>query len=402
MSYTSDDIDFKNRSRSIDISGNQGNRADVKSSKDKLAPTAAKGTKEKSGGFLTSLFMPRGASKNKQKPLISGEAVKSDTRSMSNADRDKYDIRPSDLRSTFMFDMKNDDNSADPVFNLMDSYAALLCCSVIHSKLIDGLCFLAIHSEKSLAVKSRNLLVGILRTISNIFPESSCSDLLSMPYLIDFASIFSSRWSNRSEKASEVLHAMADAFSIASIDQFKSLKEGDKIGAFLKKSDVIEDLSKKSIRSSSFVQDWSSVNKSDSSRSSIMSNTVYIFDVASEVKKSSHSRIFSLVESSTNHLSNKSKIVIDLRLALISAIDKNDFSKQMDSSRVLGKDGKEPLKWDWSMINDMLEFSFHNPDRLAEALRTKFIRRLSGFYRCTNDEKVIHLINMTFFIITWA
>lgn len=35
----------------------------------------------------------------------------------------------------------------------------------------------------------------------------------------------------------------------------------------------------------------------------------------------------------------------------------------------------------------MLEYSFFHPDRLSEALKTKFIRRLSGFFRCTNDEK---------------
>lgn len=39
------------------------------------------------------------------------------------------------------------------------------------------------------------------------------------------------------------------------------------------------------------------------------------------------------------------------------------------------------------MLSDMLEYSFYNPDRLNEALRTKWIRRVSGFYRCNTDDK---------------
>lgn len=49
--------------------------------------------------------------------------------------------------------------------------------------------------------------------------------------------------------------------------------------------------------------------------------------------------------------------------------------------------GKEPFKWDWLTISDMLEYSFHKSERLNEALRTKWIKRVSGFYRCSVDEK---------------
>eukprot|EP01035_Chromulina_nebulosa_P018275 gene18275-23952_t len=62
----------------------------------------------------------------------------------------------------------------------------------------------------------------------------------------------------------------------------------------------------------------------------------------------------------------------------------------MEASRILGKDGKEPLKWDWYLINDMLEYSFQNSDRLSEALKTKWVRRLSGFFRCSNEDKAYY------------
>jgi rapamycin-insensitive companion of mTOR len=35
----------------------------------------------------------------------------------------------------------------------------------------------------------------------------------------------------------------------------------------------------------------------------------------------------------------------------------------------------------------MIKYSFTDSDRLAEALETKWVRRVSGFYRCTADEK---------------
>ncbi len=39
------------------------------------------------------------------------------------------------------------------------------------------------------------------------------------------------------------------------------------------------------------------------------------------------------------------------------------------------------------MIADVLSFSFGDTERLAEALETKWVRRVSGFYRCSLDEK---------------
>jgi len=40
------------------------------------------------------------------------------------------------------------------------------------------------------------------------------------------------------------------------------------------------------------------------------------------------------------------------------------------------------------VIRDMLQYSFTHPDRLLEAMhKSKWIKRVSGFYRCTTDEK---------------
>ena len=92
----------------------------------------------------------------------------------------------------------------------------------------------------------------------------------------------------------------------------------------------------------------------------------------------------------------------------------------MDASRVIGKEGtKEPFKWDWALIYETLEYSFYEnihrgnaeydnsatqtsgghvsfgkgtksgsfegENRLQLAMNTKWIRRISGFYRCSSD-----------------
>ena len=44
----------------------------------------------------------------------------------------------------------------DPLYNLLDNYAALLCLAFMHAQIIDALCFLGSHGEFSVAIKSRS------------------------------------------------------------------------------------------------------------------------------------------------------------------------------------------------------------------------------------------------------
>jgi len=383
-SLTVEDINVKGRSLSIDSNKNRYS----------TGVHVTQSTKKQSG-FLTSLFSrPKGKGKA---VLATTDNVlpRSSNLSFTNYDRES-DIRPSDSRITLAIDESGEETLSDPIYNLMDNYAALLCCSVIHAKLIDSLCFLATHAESSLATKSRDLLVDILRTASNIFPEGNCSDLLAMPFLIEFASAaWTNNLSSRAEKASHVLLAMTEAFSATSIEQFhlyqyKSPEHTQTTQENLNQDDSINistPNSNRQINSGRNIGNLTASKSQNSSLKIVSSSPSSIFDIAEEVKQTSQSRVFSLIESSSNQLQSKSKLMHVLRLTLISIVDKTDFNKQMESSKVLGKDGKEPLKWDWCMINDMLEFSFQHSDRLSEALKTKWVRRLSGFYRCTSDEK---------------
>lgn len=42
---------------------------------------------------------------------------------------------------------------------------------------------------------------------------------------------------------------------------------------------------------------------------------------------------------------------------------------------------KDWTKWDWDVVDDIVQDTLPHPPRLADALRTKWIKRVSGFYR---------------------
>lgn len=42
---------------------------------------------------------------------------------------------------------------------------------------------------------------------------------------------------------------------------------------------------------------------------------------------------------------------------------------------------KDWTKWDWDVVDDIVQDILPHPPRLVDALRTKWIKRVSGFYR---------------------
>ena len=71
-----------------------------------------------------------------------------------------------------------------------------------------------------LAQKSRDLLVNLLRIISGIFSESTCSDLLALPKLVEYStSLGSKTFPDMAHKANDLLKSLADIFSTAAFEQ---------------------------------------------------------------------------------------------------------------------------------------------------------------------------------------
>lgn len=59
--------------------------------------------------------------------------------------------------------------------------------------------------------------------------------------------------------------------------------------------------------------------------------------------------------------------------------DSNVQSIPCASPQVLAT--KDWTKWDWDVVDDIIQDTLTHAPRLTDALRTKWIKRVSGFYR---------------------
>ena len=83
----------------------------------------------------------------------------------------------------------------------------------------------------------------------------------------------------------------------------------------------------------------------------------------------------------------------NLKEQIAAEADENKFSHMLRLSGVTAS--KDFLKWDWKQINDILEMTIIQPQKLRDALKTKFVKRLLAFYspsKGTDKEKFINKI----------
>lgn len=208
-------------------------------------------------------------------------------------------------------DLVHCDNDVDPVFNLLDNYAAFLCCSLLHVNLLKCLFNLAVEGNSAISEKSRRLLVDFLRLLAFVLPEKSCADLLTSPALIDIASsINSNKLFHKAHKASSILFDLAAAFSV-----LPCRKQGFEVDAAdtalhqKYKAAIVVGKSNIPLLSFSSIPDLSEELKAFHSVVSFKSDKVSISDLASS-----------------------------LQTVLIPIVEKSDFLKQLDQSRVIGKE----------------------------------------------------------------
>ena len=267
---------------------------------------------------------------------------------------------------------------------MMDTYSAILCSAFMHCKLLDSLCEVGIHASGMLAQKSRYLLVNLLRIASGIFSESTCTDLLAVPKLVAYSTSFGSKsYPDRAHKASDLLKSLADIFSTSAFESWdgKSLNE--------KKKGSERDLLSRSAREAGVIGRGKVVQRYDSASpvnlSPHSSYTSTSSSSAPAISFSSHSFLSS--QKFAQEARNITDIAHEMRNLSLSSkgsgtsmqtpgflfaktriVDKSEFSRLVELSRVLStKEGKDPLKWDWEAITEILEYEFQSkPERLTE------------------------------------
>jgi rapamycin-insensitive companion of mTOR len=260
----------------------------------------------------------------------------------------------------------------DPIYNMLDNYAGIICCSFIHVQLFRHLTWLCANGDIYISTRCRDMIVDLMGVVSKVCTERVCSDLLTLPSLLqDAASASSMQHPDKAYKASDLLMALSDAFSVTKSD-----------GSLSNQTDS-EERSHSSASSSRGAKRLSAARNFEAGGllgKKGMASAKGLSCIADELVQTS-------LVSGTDISSKKGEMAHDLKAFINTAVDRAEFSRQMDMSRILGKEGKEPFRWDWSVINELLDYSLRNPERLAESLKTKFIKRISGFYRCSVEEK---------------
>jgi len=272
--------------------------------------------------------------------------------------------------------------SVDPIYNMLDNYAGLLCSAFMHVKLFDALCWLGTNGNDYISSRGKDILVDLMGVVNKICTEKICSDILTLPSLIEYAANSANvkQRNDRAYKASDMLKSLSNAFSVSKRKEINIYNPA-------------MSLHKSVVPHSSFA--IKAKRSQVETRRRTTANTAILHQVVSGRPLSSVSE--ELLQTSAGQMGNlsgggrnaKSALAYELKMFLSDAtMDKSEFNKQMENSRVLGKEGKEPFRWDWAVIGDMLDYSFtHSPDRLGDALKTKWVKRLSGFFRCAVEEK---------------
>jgi len=358
------------------------------------------------------------------------------------------------------------------LWNALDNYAAFLCCALLHAEAPLSLAHLGTHGDTYISSKARCILVEIMRTISHILPDEHCAQLLNMSTLMEFSSLTRASNTNiRANKASEMLELLADAFSVAPRDYrcsqhlprycsvtpavqtfgFKAYhnKQGAPtpeeesrnyyhqfakvgiLGIGIGKSQVISicamadhmvpQESRKRQKQLMFIPGEAMKTQANMSFKSEINTDFAQFNGNAQINKpSTH---IATTGDAAEGAEKTAGEATDLQLQDIRnmrtaiATTPADYVRLLDTTKVNGKEGKEPFKWNWEYIVDLLVHEFHdstatqeakgrrtsltntfsskkgtnpllsNSGILAEAMKSKWVRRMCGFYRCSTEQK---------------
>lgn len=252
----------------------------------------------------------------------------------------------------------------DSIYNLMDNYAALLCSSFMHVDLIHSLISLGTEGERGIAERSRKLLVTFLTILSNLLPESVCAELLISPSLLELAASLGPRKSpNRSYKASLILLDIANTFTIMPLPstQATALAESNIGGLMLStQSQSARPRTGSNVRGSLYVTASSPLKSNlpslniqnlyllmEEVKVCTITNHQHFYEQSNPQPNSSRVRVEGLwknggVSGSKGNAGNNGEIVYaqpsdllsTIAAAITPVIDKNEFNRQLDVTKV--------------------------------------------------------------------
>ncbi|KAJ0409015.1 hypothetical protein ATCC90586_005199 [Pythium insidiosum] len=302
--------------------------------------------------------------------------------------------------------------------NLLDNYTVIVLLAMIHCGLLEALITLGAGPDRTLAEPAIELLADVLRMSARLLPDQHCAQLLALPRLVSGASLMTTAASSSvgpsSSVAATALTALA-AHHAPLGDAISSLVQRLQREKSIRASEMLVELANAVGASSGNVASsgvslvsygGSGVNGvqlasellRDTNRPSPLLLTrvggsqsqAQSPSMAAMQQQQQHSRRGStsptLVATSAAQLSSRELMIQELKLSLDAQMDDATFKDMLHNrSRVLTD--KNWTKWNWDMISELLEGPLTNPQRLSEAMKTKFFKRLSGFFRCDPGNK---------------
>ncbi|CAM9962272.1 unnamed protein product [Ascophyllum nodosum] len=242
--------------------------------------------------------------------------------------------------------------------SLLLSYATILCTAFVHCGLIPSLTTLSISAgSEELRAKAATLLVDVLRLCAMLLSQNQCTRLLSMPGLVQIAAEVETGSMAATQGGARFCHLTRSRASRAS-DLVRLLHRALGTGS--------------SGLMSFYLGPHQQVDPSTVTVGELLHKVVYDAEFTCHNPDTYRSTGWE----PTGTLEQMRK---DLRLNIESSVEKSVMDNQITKSKVLAT--KDWTKWDWDVVGDIVQDTLPHPPRLVDALRTKWIKRVSGFYR---------------------
>lgn len=289
--------------------------------------------------------------------------------------------------------------------NLLDSYTVSILLAMIHCGVLEALVTLGTGPSRALAEPAVDLLADILRMASRLLPDQHCASLLALPRLVSATSLTTTTTMSlgdhaksllerlqreKSIRASEMLGELANAVgansgSIAARGVSLVSYGGSGVNGVQLASELLRDTNRPS-NLLALQQIAGVVRLPSSSGGGGISGSSGSFPNYAVATPSTQRGTMNATAQLKDTLTSRELMVLELKQSLDAQMDDSTFKDMLHNrSRVLTD--KNYKNWNWEIISEMLEGPLTNPQRLSEAMKTKFFKRLSGFFRCDQGNK---------------
>lgn len=264
--------------------------------------------------------------------------------------------------------------------NLLDNYTVIILLAMIHCGILNALITLGTSTNRALAEPAIDLLSDILRMSSRLLPDQHCAQLLALPRLVSATSLTTTTTQTLGDHAKSLLERVQREKSIRASEMLAELASA--IGAS-SGSIATQGVSLVSYGGSGVngVQLASELLRDTNRPSSLL-----LYRNMGPATNFSSNTLRRSAGVGRENLTSREQMIQALKLSMDAQLDDATFKDMLHNrSRVLFD--KNWTKWNWDIISELLEGPLTNPQRLSEAMKTKFFKRLSGFFRCDPGNK---------------